>query len=111
MCENPDSKTELQKLEQRVLMVYQRGKGKLEVDEKNAYFKGKAIPKDLWRVQALEMGLPADMYLDIAALAGNEIGIHTVKHEGLTFAVEVNGAIQSQYGRHRLVKSVMLYKS
>lgn len=108
MCENPYimSKTALQRLEHRLLAAYQRGEGRLEVDDKNAYFRGNAIPLELWRQQAFAMGLPPDTYLDIAALAGNAYGAHQVSHGGKKFVVEVSGLIESRYGQHRQVSSV-----
>ena len=81
----------------------------LEVDETNAYFYGKAISKELWRQQAFDMGLPADIYLDIAALASNEPGRHVVKHDNRDYLVEINGLVDSKYGQHREVKSVTHY--
>ncbi|MBI1935732.1 hypothetical protein HYS31_04805 [Candidatus Woesearchaeota archaeon] len=112
MCENPDipSKTAAQRLEHKLLAEYQNREGRLQVDEKNAYFKEIVIPKDLWRTQALEMGLPADLYLDVTALAKNESGSHAVKFNGRTYLVEVNGITQSGYGLHREIKSVTAYQ-
>ena len=111
MCENPDSRTILRKLEERLLMETQRGMGELIVDDNYAYLRGKAIPKDLWRQQAFEMGLPADTYLDIAALARNEAGSHTIKYKCLFYIVEVSGIVQSKYGQHRVINSVVPYES
>lgn len=107
MCENTDSKTALRKLEERLLTKYHNTEGKLEVDERNAYFKGKAIPLELWRQQTFQLSLPADTYLDIAALAENTQGNHQVSHENRRFVIEVGGLVQSQYGQYRLVSSVM----
>ena len=111
MCENPESKTVSQRLEHRLLIKTQRLEGKLEVDGRNAYFKGKAIPRELWRLQAFEMGLPADLYLEIAALAKDEAGSHTVKYGDRTYLVDVNGVVNSDYGPQSLVKSITVYQS
>ena len=112
MCENPDitSKTAMRRLEERLLMDTQRGSGELRVDDSHAYFMGKAIPKEAWRVQALKMGLPADMYLDIAALAKDDVGRHAVNYKGRTYLVEVNGAVQSEHGLHREIISIIPYQ-
>ena len=113
MCENPDiiSKAGLQRLEQRLLAESQRGDNELKVDDSYAYLRGKAVPKETWRREALRLGLPPDMYLDIATLAGDESGVHHVKHGSLAFAVDVNWVIESKYGQHRLVRSVAPYES
>jgi len=111
MCENPDSKTTLQKLGHKLLIETQKQEGKLAVDDKNAYFRGKAVPKELWRQQAFQLGLPADIYLDIASLAENSPGSHRVSHGNQTFAVNIGELVQSEYGLHRIVKSVMPYES
>ena len=83
----------------------------LQVDATNAYFYGKAISKELWRQQAFDMGLPADIYLDIAARASNEPGKHVVRHDNREYLVEINGLVDSKYGSHREVKSITPYQS
>lgn len=111
MCENPDiaSKTALRKLEHRLLIGTQKSES-IEVDGRMAYFKGKAISKELWRLQALEMNLPADSYLDVAALARNEAGMHIVRHHNQEYLVEVNGIVHSMHGPHREIVSITAYK-
>jgi len=113
MCENPEwygmSKTAWQRLEHRLLIETQKREGRVDVDERNAYFRGKSILKDAWRREAFEMGLPADSYLDIAALAKNEEGSHLVEYSNQTYLVEVNGMVQSGHGRHREIKSIIPY--
>ena len=111
MCENSDilSKTAVQRLNHSKFIKSQELEGRLEVDEVNAYLGGKAISKELWRRQAFEMGLPADVYLDIAALATDESGTHKVKYGGQTYLVEVNGIVPSEYGPHREIKSLTIY--
>ena len=105
------SKTASQRLEHILLIETQRGEGRLEVDDKNAYFKGKAIPIEVWRRQAFEMGLPADLYFEIAALAKDEAGGHTVKYGNRTYFVEINGIVHSAYGQHREVRSITMHQS
>lgn len=113
MCENPGSisKTSMQRLEHKLRAGTQKGRGELRVDDNYAYFRGKSIQKEVWRRQALEMGLPADTYFDIAALARNEAGKHTIKYKGQNYLVEVNGAVQSEHGLHREIMSVTQYES
>ena len=112
MCENPSvmSKTATQRLEHKLLIESQKQDGRLEVDDKNAYFRGKSIPKELWRQQAFQLGLPADTYLDIAALANNERGKHFVEYNSQKYLVEVNGTVPSPHGLKREIKSVTPYQ-
>lgn len=110
MCENPDSRTTLRKLEERLLIETQRGMGELIVDDNYAYLRGKAIQKDVWGRQAFDAGLPADIYLEIAALARNEAGSHIVKYKGNEYLVEVNGIVLSARGQHRKVISIKLHQ-
>jgi hypothetical protein len=113
MCEDPgskDSKTLLQKLEHILQMNYQKNEGRLNVDKNYAFFKGKAVAKKTWRQQAFEHCLPADDYLEIMALAGDNPGEHRVSYEKKGFVVDVGEIVDSTYGGHRMVKSVTPYK-
>ena len=112
MCENPGviSKTATQKLEHRLLIESQRGANELKVDDNYAYLKGKAIQRRLWVQQSFEMGLPADMYLDIVTRASDEQGEHVVRQDNQDYLVETNGIITSKYGLHREIKSVTPYQ-
>lgn len=112
MCENPGaiSKTATQKLEHRLLIKSQRGANELKVDDNYAYLKGKAIQRELWMRQSFEMGLPADMYLDIVTHASDEPGKHVVRQDNQDYLVETNGVITSKYGLHREIKSVTPYQ-
>ncbi|GEM_PF-2739615 len=111
MCENPDipSKSSVRRLENRVLTEHQNSEGRIKVDDRRAYFRGKAILKGTWGQEAFEMGLPADTYLDIAAIARNESSSQIVKYRGQTYRVEVNGIVKSAYGSHREIKSVTMF--
>lgn len=110
MCENPDivSRTSIQRLEHKLLIETQK-QNRLEVDNENAYFMGKAIPKERWRLQALGLSLPADIYLDIAALAKEGAGSHVVKYYGNSYIVDVNGIVHSGYGQHREIVSIKIH--
>ena len=109
MCENPDSKTTLRRLEERLLMQHHRNEGRLEIDESRVYFKGKAIFKEAWRSQSLQIGMPPDIYLDIAALAKNERGYQVVNQADQKFLVGLGGIVHSRDKPYREVTSVARY--
>ena len=84
-------------------------KDPIKVDDSNVYFSGKAMSIERWRNQSIQVGLPPDMYLDIAAKVENERGFHSVTHLGEKFLVGIAGVVESRYGQHTEVVSIARY--
>ena len=113
MCDNLEkiSKTAVRRFEERLLIESQTGRNELKVDDRYAYFGGKAIPLSLWRSQALQIGLEAHLYLEVVARARDYPGAQIVQFRDQNFLVETGGTVTQGRVPHRKVRSVMPYES